>query len=76
MSNSKPTVAKGFKYFAIALPLLFGAPILITIGFKALKDGKYIFLILGVLLGLLAIFVTSKAVSTIMKALFDKNEEE
>lgn len=76
MDNSKPTISKGFKYFLLALPLLFGAPILITIGFKALKDGKYIFLIIGILLGIIAIFVTSKAVSTIMKALFYKNEEK
>lgn len=76
MGNSKPTVSKGFKYFLVALPLLFGAPILITIGFKALKDGKYLFLIIGILLGLIAVFATSKAISTIMKALFDKNEEK
>lgn len=75
MGSSKPTISKGFKYFLVALPLLFGAPILITIGFKALKDGKYIFLIIGILLGLAAIFATSKAVSTIMKSLFDKNEK-
>lgn len=76
MSKNKPTVSKGLKYFALALPLLFGAPILMTIGFKALaKDNKYIFLIIGILLGFLAIFVTAKAVSTILKSLFDKDEE-
>lgn len=76
MGNSKPTVSKGIKYFLVALPLLFGAPILITVGFKALRDDNYVFLVIGILLGLVAIFVTSKAVSTIMKALFDKNEEK
>lgn len=76
MSNNKASVSKGLKYFAVALPLLFGAPIIITIGFKALaKNNKIIFLILGIILGILAIFVTAKAVMTIIKALFEKDEE-
>ena len=76
MSTKKTPVSKGLKYLALALPLLFGAPIVVTIGFKALaKNNSYLILILGVLLALLAMFITAKGVTTIMKALFEKDEE-
>jgi len=73
MSSNKPSLSKGLKYLAMALPLLFGAPILITIGFKALsKDGIYWILIIGILLAILAIFCTAAGISSIIKYLFEK----
>ena len=60
----------------LALPLLFGAPVVVTIGFKALaKDNSYIILIIGIVLAVIAMLLTAKGVSTIIKALFEKDEE-
>ena len=76
MSTKKTPVSKGLKYFALALPLLFGAPIIITMGFKALaKNNSYIILIVGIVLALLAIVVTAKAVMSTMKSIFERDEE-
>jgi len=73
MSSNKPPISKGLKYLALALPLLFGAPITITIGFKALsKDGVYWILVIGILLAIIAILCTAAGISSIMKYLFDK----
>mgnify|MGYP000212237137 CR=1 FL=1 len=49
MKSNKTTLFGALKYLAIAFPLLFLAPIVLTIGFKALKkDGTFIFLILAI----------------------------
>jgi len=75
MSKQKTSVSKGLKYFGLALPLLFGAPVVVTIGFKALaKDNTYFILIIGLILAIAAMLITAKAVSTILKALFEKDE--
>ncbi|NNC70471.1 MAG: hypothetical protein HKN90_06595 [Flavobacteriaceae bacterium] len=76
MSAKKIPVSKGLKYLGLALPLLFGAPIVVTIGFKALaRDNSYLILVVGILLAILAMLVTAKGVTTIMKSLFQKDEE-
>lgn len=76
MSLKKTPVSKGLKYLGLALPFLFGAPIIVTIGFKALaKDNSYLILIIGILLAILAMLITAKGITTIMKALFEKDEE-
>lgn len=76
MSTKKTSVSQGLKYLGLALPLLFGAPVVVTIGFKALaKDNSYIILIIGIILAIIAMLITVKGVSTIIKALFEKDEE-
>lgn len=76
MSPKKTPISKGLKYLGLALPLLFGAPIMVTIGFKALaKDNSYLILITGIILAILAILITAKGISSIMKSLFEKDEE-
>ncbi len=75
MGTNKTSLSKGLRNLAIALPLLFGAPIVITIGFKALsKDGVYWILIIGILLALLAIFATALGIKHLMNSLFEKEE--
>ena len=75
MSSNKTPLSKGAGYLAMALPLLFGAPIVVTIGFKALsKDGVYWILIIGIFLALLAIIVTAMGVRNIMRSIFEKEE--
>ena len=53
---TKKIFQKGLKYLALALPLLFASPVIVTIGFKALnKGGGYLILILGCVLILFTI---------------------
>ena len=69
--SDKKLLAKGIKYLAIALPLLFLSPYLITITF--LNKGHawyYLGLALGILAGAAAIFFVFKALRTFMKAIF------
>ena len=77
MKNNKPSFANAFKYLALALPFLFIAPIVITIGFKALKiDGSYLLLIIGILLALVAMIVTAMGVIKISRYIFDKENDK
>ncbi len=72
-SETKKLFQKGLKFLALALPLLFGAPVLITIGFKALNKGNgYLFLVLGCLLAVFTIALVTQAFRLILKALFNR----
>lgn len=74
MGTNKKMLVQGIKYELIALPLLIAAPILITIGFKAIKQqNNYLWLILGILLAITAIILGFLGVKTILNAFFDKN---
>ncbi|MCB0474420.1 MAG: hypothetical protein KDC69_02025 [Flavobacteriaceae bacterium] len=75
MKTNKPSFFSAAKYLLAALPLLFIAPITITIGFKALhKDGIYWLLILGVLLALAAIYLSAIGVIKVTNYFFDKDK--
>jgi len=76
LKNKKPSLFGALKFLGIALPLLFLAPVLITIGFKALKkDGTYLFLILGIVLGIAAILTTAFGLIKISRFIFDRDRE-
>ena len=71
--ESKTLFKVGMKYLAIALPLLFISPILITIGFKALnKNDTFLVLILGCFLAIFTIILVVQAFRIILKSLFHK----
>jgi len=75
LKENKSSLFSAFKRLAIALPLLFIAPIVITIGFKALKkDGNFLLLIIGLLLGIIAIMITAFGLIKVSRALFDKDK--
>ena len=77
MKNNKPSFANAFKYLALALPFLFIAPIVITIGFKALKkDGSYLLLLFGVLLALAAMIIMAMGVIKVSRYIFDKDNDK
>jgi len=77
MKNNKPSFANAFKYLALSLPFLFIAPIVMTIGFKALKkDGSYLLLLLGVLLALAAMIITAMGVIKVSRYIFDKDNDK
>ena len=78
MKKNKPTTFfNGFKYLALALPFLFIAPIVITMGFKALKkDHTYLILLIGIILAISAMGITAIGLIKISRHLFNKDNEE
>lgn len=71
MANRKEII-RGIKYEFAALPLMIAAPILFTIGLKAIKaENNYIFAIIGGILTIAAIVVAVKGIKIILNALFD-----
>lgn len=72
MATNKSVLAKGIKYLAGALPLLFLGPVVITSAFKNEKHPLYVYvLILGILIALAAMFLIFKGINTLLKSLFD-----
>jgi uncharacterized membrane protein YccC len=62
---------KGIKYLAIALPLLFLSPYLITLSFLNKETLMlYVFFTIGLLLGIGAVYLLFKGINTIMKSIF------
>lgn len=73
MATNKKELVRGLKYELIALPLMVIAPILITIGFKAIKlSNNYIWLILGIIIAVVAIILGFIGIKIILNAFFDK----
>lgn len=71
MEDNNSNILKGVKLMVIALPLMIIGPVLLTIGFRALNDGVYIWIGIGVLILLLAIVIAFMGIKTILKGLFD-----
>ena len=72
MRDNKDQLMKGVKFLAIALPLMILGPVILTIGFRALNDGIYFWLVIGCLLLLAAMFFAFKGIKTILNGLFDQ----
>ena len=75
MSNKEHTdlnlLKKGIKKMALAIPLLFLSPYLITLAFLNKETYMlYVFLFFGILAGAGAIYLCFKGINTIMKAIF------
>ena len=69
--TDKKLLAKGIKFLAIALPLLFLSPYLLTLTFlNKGHDLFYLGLSFGVLVGAASIYLVFKALRTFMKAMF------
>ncbi|PIE49549.1 MAG: hypothetical protein CSA39_01980 [Flavobacteriales bacterium] len=74
MAPKKFSVFSAFKYLIFALPLLIIAPVVITIGFKALaKDNSFIILVIGIILALLAIVITALGVIRVVRYIFERD---
>jgi membrane protein YdbS with pleckstrin-like domain len=74
MKSNKNTLVKGLKHEVIALPLLLISPILISIGFKAIKQQQnYWWLIIGVILAIIAVIIGFLGIKIILNVLFEKN---
>lgn len=74
MSSNKDIIAKGVKYFAMSLPLMFIGPFVLTIGFKALRDDNYIWITLGVILSFAAVILAFLGVKTVLNGFFDSKK--
>ena len=64
-------LAKGIKYLAFTLPLLFLSPYLLTLSFLN-KDNLsfYFFLLVGIAMGILAILLFFRALKAILDSIF------
>jgi ABC-type phosphate transport system permease subunit len=72
MGTNKKELVRGLKYELAALPLLVAAPILITIGFKAIKQqNNYLWLVIGVILAITAIILGFWGIRIILNAFFN-----
>lgn len=70
---TKKVFRNGIKYLAIALPLLFASPIVVTVGFKMINKGNgYLVLVLGCLMTFITIIIVTQAFRLILKSLFNK----
>jgi uncharacterized membrane protein len=76
MATDKSILAKGVKYLAGALPLLFLGPVVITSAFKNENHPLYVYvLILGILIAFAAMFLIFKGINTVLKSLFDGDKK-
>jgi hypothetical protein len=72
MGTNKSVLAKGVKYLAGSLPLLFLGPVVITSAFKNENHPLYVYvLVLGIIIALAAMFLIFKGITTVLKSLFD-----
>ena len=75
MGTNKSVLAKGVKYLAGSLPLLFLGPVVITSAFKNENHPLYVYvLVLGIIIALAAMFLIFKGISTVLKSLFDADK--
>lgn len=74
MATDRKELVRGLKYALGTFPLLIIAPILITIGFKAIKQqNNYSWLIAGIILALLSIILGFLGIRIILNAFFSKD---
>ncbi len=72
MGTNKKELVRGLKYELAALPLLLIAPILITIGFKAIKlQNNYLWIVVGITLAISAIVLGFLGIRIILNAFFN-----
>ncbi|SDX51825.1 hypothetical protein SAMN05444411_106124 [Lutibacter oricola] len=74
MATDRDELTRGLKYELAAFPLLILGPVLITIGFKALKaNNNYLWLIAGILVSAGAIVLGFMGIRIILNAFFNKD---
>jgi len=76
MENDKVKLRKGIKYMAITLPLLFLAPFLMFLGFKAIgRDATtlgLVLVIIGAIIALTSIGLMYLGIKNLLDHLFEK----
>ncbi|WP_237588712.1 DUF6095 family protein [Polaribacter sargassicola] len=79
MSTNLNLLGKGIKYLSLLLILYIASPIVLTVGFKALKNYKdtpeeyisYIILSIAVLLVIFSIYFSFKTFKILLRAIFN-----
>ncbi len=72
MATDRKELVRGLQYELIALPLLILGPVLITIGFKAIKlQNNYWWLITGIIIAITAIVLGFLGIRIILNAFFN-----
>lgn len=72
MGTDRKELFRGLKYELATLLLLIAAPILITMGFKAIKQqNNYLYLIFGIVLAITAIVLGILGIKIILNAFFN-----
>ena len=72
MATDRKELVRGLQYELVALPLLILGPILITIGFKAIKlQNNYLWLIFGIILATTSIILGFLGIRIILNAFFN-----
>ena len=74
MSEPKNDIVKGVKLMAISLPLMILGPVVLSIGFRSVNDGNYIWKSIGIIFLFAAIIIAFMGIKTILNGLFHKNE--
>ena len=72
MGTNRKELVRGLKYLLAALPLFILAPVLITIGFKAIKtQNNYFWIVGGILLTIGTIYLGFMGIKIMLNAFFD-----
>lgn len=72
MSTDRQELTKGLKYVLGAFPFLIIGPVLITMGFKAIKlNNNFLLLILGIITAILAVILGFMGIRIILNAFFN-----
>lgn len=76
MTSKKSNLNKSITFLGITFPLLFLAPVLLNLGFKALGRTQitfgYVFVGLGIIIGIVAIVLMSMGIKYLLDHLFEK----
>lgn len=73
MATDRKELMRGLKYELIAFPLILIAPVLITIGFKTLKqENNYLWLVLGIFIAISAIIIGFLGIRILLNAFFSR----
>lgn len=76
MATNKRLLLKGIQYLAFSLPLMIIGPSIIHSSFKNEKHPLYFPILgLGIIFCLSAMFLLFKGIQTLIKSLFDGNEQ-
>jgi len=76
MHTDKDLLLKGIKFLGFTVLLMFSAPFALYEAFKNQEHPLFIpVLVLGIILGILAIFLAFYAIKTIMDSLFKQKKE-
>lgn len=72
MSTDQNLLKKGLKFIFGAIPLIIFAPVMINIGFSAIKkDDNYIFIVIGFIAAIAAIGLVINGIRVVLKSMFN-----